>query len=91
MTQNDYIKTINEWFEVNFIECKSSNIVAYAYDDKNKHLIIAFKGGLVYQYQKVDKHIFDALKKAESKGKFVNEFIVRKNPPYKFVKYKVSE
>lgn len=49
----------------------SSNIEAYGgWTPAKQELTIEFKGGSQYLFQKVPVQTFDALEKAESKGKF---------------------
>lgn len=38
-------------------------------------LYIQYRGGRVYSYAEVPKHVYDSIKNAESIGKFVNKHI----------------
>lgn len=55
----------------------SSHILDVGYDDT---LLIRFKNGAVYRYLGVTYALFDALRKAESVGKFFHQFVNRKFP-----------
>ena len=59
-----------EWQEV-----KSSNIDAIAYDEDEKELHVRFKSGAEYVYFDVSPVVFQGLKDADSKGKYLNEHI----------------
>lgn len=54
-------------------EAISSNIESVSYEDGD--LFITYKNHTTYVYQKVPREIFENLKKAESVGKFVNQYI----------------
>lgn len=59
----------------------SSNIDAIAYHRGD--LLVRFKNGGCYKYLGVKYDHFDGLRKAESAGKFLNQFI---KPTYRFLK-----
>lgn len=52
------------------ITVESSNVSTIAYDAGN--LLVRFKSGIQYKYLNVPPEKFEALKAAESKGKFLN-------------------
>jgi len=54
---------------------KSSTISAFGYDKIEEVLIVEFKGGAQYRYEKVPKATFDGLKSAESFGKYFHSTI----------------
>jgi len=54
------------------IKVNSSNVIAIGYDGKDLH--VQYAGG-TYVYENVSRQLFEDLKKAESKGKFMNEFV----------------
>lgn len=54
---------------------ESSNIEGIGYDNKNKHLWVAFKGNKVYRYDLVPRKTFKELMNAESKGRYLNSHI----------------
>ena len=53
----------------------SSHILDVGYDET---LFIRFKNGAVYRYDAVSYAVFDALRKAESVGKFFHAFVNKK-------------
>ena len=55
MDREEYFELvkINTGIEITSVE--SSNIEGIGYDNKNKHLWVAFKGNKVYRYDKVLK------------------------------------
>jgi hypothetical protein len=55
---------------------ESSNIKAIAYDEKEVTLVVEFHNGHVYCYSPVNKETYDALKDAESKGKYLHANII---------------
>ena len=80
---NVYMESLKDNFEdFDFQKCDSSNVFAYAYNEKTMVLIVAFKAGKIYQYSKVKPNVYSGLQKAESK-------VVRKD--YKFRKYEIRE
>ena len=57
---------------MNWIESpESSNIARFAYDDENSVLIVDFLKGGSYNYYDVPQVIFDQMKAAPSKGRFL--------------------
>ncbi|MCE7064806.1 KTSC domain-containing protein [Dyadobacter sp. CY326] len=61
----------------------SSVVAEMIYNEHTETLRIVFVSGMVYDYQKVPLHIFQALRNASSKGTYLNQEI--KNN-YEFVK-----
>ena len=92
MVQDElYFKALKEYFGLDFTGCESSNIFAYAFREVKANqgfLYIAYKNGYVYKYDDVPKQIFANLETAESKGKYINKYIVKEN--YSFHKYLCS-
>lgn len=64
----------------------SSNIVALGYDKENKILRVIFKGNSSYLYFNVEEEIYNSLAQSESKGKTLNESVVRHKDKYKYIK-----
>lgn len=64
----------------------SSNIVAIGYDKENKILRVIFKGNSSYLYFNVEEEIYNNLAQSESKGKTLNESVVRHKDKYKYIK-----
>ena len=54
---------------------ESSNIVRFGYDASNSTLGVEFKSGGVYQYFDVPEGVFEQMKNAASKGKFLAQHI----------------
>lgn len=53
----------------------SSVISHFSYDVKSHQLVITFRTGMVYAYQKVPLAVFKMLKAAGSKGRYFNHHI----------------
>lgn len=51
----------------------SSNIESIGYEKND--LIVEFKNGNTYKYFNVEKTLYEAFLKSDSKGKFLNNFI----------------
>lgn len=64
----------------------SSNIVALGYDKENKILRVIFKGNSSYLYFNVEEEIYNNLAQSESKGRTLNESVVRHKDKYKYIK-----
>ena len=54
------------------VPVKSTSIKSIGYDEKEKILEIEFHTNFVYQYFDVPVEVYEALVKAESKGKYYN-------------------
>lgn len=63
----------------------SSVIDTISYDREKLVLRIRFQSGSIYEYEKVQERIYDAMKKAHSKGVFFNNYIKGK---YSFLRLK---
>lgn len=48
------------------------------FEQKEENLIVEFKNGRKYKYEKVPKELVEAFEKSESKGKFLNQNIKNK-------------
>lgn len=48
------------------------------FEQKEENLIVEFKNGRKYEYEKVPKELVEAFEKSESKGKFLNQNIKNK-------------
>lgn len=64
----------------------SSNLTAIGYEETRKILYVTFRNGGRYIYYNVEPEIFNALKVSESKGKTLNEMVVRHKDKYKYKK-----
>lgn len=90
INDKDYLDLLSENFvDFDFEKCSSYNVFAYAYNEKVNVLIVAFKGGKIYQYLKIKPSIYHGLQKAESKGKFINSQVIQKG--FKYRKYEIQE
>lgn len=54
---------------------ESSNIARFAYDDTSSILKVEFKHGGLYNYFDVPLHIFDGMRNAPSKGRYLAQQI----------------
>jgi hypothetical protein len=61
----------------------SSVVAAIKYDAFSSTLRIVYVSGAVYDYKKVPEEIYNEMKKASSKGEFLNKCI---KPNYEFEK-----
>ena len=53
----------------------STNIKSSIYDEEKKELIIEFKGGRKYMFEKVPLNIYGSFKRAKSQGSYFNKNI----------------
>lgn len=60
-----------EWIE----SPESSNIVRFGYDSGNQLLAVEFSKSGMYQYYNVPEGVFEQMKTAPSKGRFVAQTI----------------
>lgn len=61
----------------------SSVVAAVRYDEKSSKLRVIFQSGSIYDYLKVPEKIYNEMKRASSKGEFLNKEI---KPNYEFEK-----
>ena len=61
----------------------SSVVAAIRYDEKTSKLRIIFQSGSIYDYLKVPENVYNEMRKASSKGEFLNKEI---KPNYEFEK-----
>ena len=61
----------------------SSVVAAIRYDASKSTLRVVYVSGAVYDYKKVPEEVYNEMKKAFSKGEFLNKEI---KPNYKFEK-----
>lgn len=64
----------------------SSNITALGYDENNKVLRVIFKNNSSYIYTNVEPEVWQIIINSESKGKSLNENIVKHKEKYKYYK-----
>ncbi len=53
----------------------SSVVAAMIYDGKTARLRVVFASGAIYEYKKVPAAVYTAMKRAASKGRFLNNII----------------
>jgi hypothetical protein len=59
---------------------QSSMIAAVGYDSDNHVLVVLYNSGKAYEYHRVPPDIFWGLMAAESKGRFMNQWILGEYP-----------
>lgn len=64
----------------------STNIQAIGYNEQQQILRVLFKGGGNYIYFNVEPNIYEQIKTSQSKGKTLNECVVRHKDKYKYLK-----
>ena len=64
----------------------SSNLVAMGYDENNKVLRVIFKGNSSYLYFDVEPDVYNTLMQSESKGRALNESVIKQKEKYKYIK-----
>ncbi len=64
----------------------SSNIQAIGYNEQEQVLRVLFKTGGNYMYFGVPSEVFENIKSSDSKGKTLNESVVRQKEKYKYIK-----
>ena len=75
MDREEYLESVTMNIGIKMNPVESSNIEGIGYDNKNKHLWVAFKGNKVYRYDLVPRKTFEELTNAESKGRYLNSHI----------------
>lgn len=80
----EVIKQIND--DIEMIPILSSNLTAIGYSEQYGVLKVIFKSKASYLYFNVEPEIFDKLKLSESKGKTLNESVVKHKEKYKYLK-----
>lgn len=64
----------------------STNIQAIGYNEQQKILRILFKNGGNYMYFNVEPQIYEQIKTSQSKGKTLNESVVKHKDKYKYIR-----
>lgn len=82
------VSKVSEALGLSLIPCNSSNVMAFAHVYKKKWIYILFKSKTLYRYEDQDYNAFISLLNAESKGKWVNEHLVK--PKVKCCKWSVE-
>lgn len=63
------------------VDVNSTAISTAEYEYDSYRLRLTFTNGYKYDYTKVPNHVFEGLRNSESKGKFINKYVL---PVYKF-------
>lgn len=63
------------------VQVNSTAIQNAIYEYSNYRLKLQFNSGQSYNYHKVPNHVFEGLRTSESKGKFINKYVL---PVYNF-------
>lgn len=64
----------------------STNLVAIGYDEQKKILRVIFKGNSSYLYFDVEPEVYNTLMQSESKGRALNESVIKQKEKYKYIK-----
>ena len=64
----------------------STNLVAMGYDENKKILRVIFKGNSSYLYFDVEPEVYNTLIHSESKGRTLNECVIKQKERYKYIK-----
>lgn len=64
----------------------SSNLLAIGYNKEYKMLRVIFKNKTSYIYFNVDEDIWNNLSKSNSKGKTLNESVIKQKEKYQYLK-----
>ena len=64
----------------------STNLVAMGYDENKRVLRVIFKGNSSYLYFNVEPEVYTTLLQSESKGKTLNESVIKQKEKYKYIK-----
>tara|TARA_R110000822_G_scaffold294676_1_gene416761 strand:- start:326 stop:556 length:231 start_codon:yes stop_codon:yes gene_type:complete len=59
------------------VDVNSTAILRAEYEYDSYRLRLTFTSGVSYDYKKVPNHVFEGLRTSESKGKFINKFILK--------------
>jgi len=51
---------------------QSSNVVGFSYDEATQVLTVEFNSGSRYDYYDVPERLFEGMKSADSKGRYLN-------------------
>lgn len=72
--------------DINMYKVYSSNILAIGYSEKYNVLRVIFKNNTSYIYFNVEPEVYENIKNSQSKGKTLNESVVRQKNKYKYLK-----
>jgi hypothetical protein len=60
------------------VNVNSTAISTAAYEYDSYRLRLTFQNGKKYDYRKVPNHVFEGLRTSESKGKFINKYVLNR-------------
>ena len=60
---------------MNRVPVRSSNIISIGYEEESQLLEIEFKTGRTYRYSSIPPHVYAALMRSESHGKYFLQYI----------------
>lgn len=83
MNINDISEVVKN---IKMYKIASSNITALGYDEMNKMLRVIFKNNSSYIYLNVEPETWQIIINSESKGRSLNENIVKHKEKYKYYK-----
>lgn len=87
--KEEYDKIIQLANKIDLKPVLSSNVAKIGYDDKNKLLKVEFKNKVnntTYIYADVDNETYKKIEESESKGKALNENIIKHKDKYRYYK-----
>ncbi|NMC64107.1 MAG: KTSC domain-containing protein [SAR324 cluster bacterium] len=64
------------------IPVSSSNIASICYDEATSTLEVEFLSGRIYHYYGIPQYMYEAFINADSKGKYLNEYIKKAGYSY---------
>jgi len=64
----------------------SSNLEAIGYNPDKQVMRVIFKGGSSYLYYQVEPETWNMIINSESKGKTLNESVIKQKEKYKFIR-----
>lgn len=75
-------KTIKGGNFVDRIPVSSSNVASIGYDESTSTLEVEFLSGRIYHYYGIPKHVYESFIDADSKGKYLNNYIKKAGYSY---------
>ena len=63
------------WRALPRVPVRSSNLASVGYDARSQTLEVAFRRGSVYQYYGVPARVYEGLMRAESHGRYLDQYV----------------
>lgn len=82
----DNEQLLNTIRQIKMYKVESSNINYLGYDNENRILKVIFKNDSAYAYFGVPEIVWEELKGAESRGRYLTEVIIKRPEQYKYIK-----